>query len=162
MLIFVQFLEFFHAQTNTWLWVCSLCIFKKGSKECKCTCLDCGLHKWKLITPVNTHFASKVSMFQQCLIYWQAIARCYSHRSEALANKIPSTMTWVIAKAICEVLFLVVTCVVNQHHGYWLLCNALVNTIRLYVRLKKERSNMQTKVNLATSLDMQMKVKQLG
>jgi hypothetical protein len=32
----------------------------------------------------------------------------------------------------------------------------------LYVRLEKERSDMQSKVNFATSFDMQMKVKQLG
>jgi hypothetical protein len=43
-----------------------------------------------------------------------------------------------------------------------LLSNALASTIRLYVKLEKERSDMQSKVNLATYLDMQMKVKQLG
>lgn len=65
-------------------------------------------------------------------------------------------------EAICEALFPIVTCVVNQRCGYWLLSNALASTIRLYVRLEKERSDMQSKVNLATYLDMQMKVKQLG
>jgi hypothetical protein len=32
----------------------------------------------------------------------------------------------------------------------------------LYVKLEKEISDMQAKVNLATSSDMQMEVKQLG
>jgi hypothetical protein len=76
---------------------CSLCILGKGSKEWKCTCLDCGLPKRKLTTLVKTCFASKVSMFQQCLMYWQAIIMCYNHQTEALANKIPYVMAWVIA-----------------------------------------------------------------
>jgi hypothetical protein len=87
---------------------------------------------------------------------------CYSRQTETLANKIPSTMTWVITEAICETLSTIITCVVNQHRGYWLLFNALASTIRLYVRLEKERSNMQVEVDFATSLDIQMKVKQLG
>ncbi len=80
-----------------------------------------------------------------------------------MANKIPFAMTWVIPEAICEALFPVVTtCVINQHCGYWLPFNALASTIRLYVKLEKEISDMQAKVNLATSSDMQMEVKQLG
>jgi hypothetical protein len=68
---------------------------------------------------------------------------CYSHQIEALVNMIPSTMTWAILKAIYEALFLVViTCVVNQHCGYWLLSNAIASTIRLYVKLEKEKLDM--------------------
>jgi hypothetical protein len=53
---------------------------------------------------------------------------------------IPSTMTWAIIKAIYETFFpVVITCVVNQCHGYWLFSNALVSTIRLHVKLEKER-----------------------
>lgn len=95
-------------------------------------------------------------------MYRQAIVMCYSCQIETLANKIPSAMTWVTVEAICEALFPIVPCMVNQCCGYWLLSNALASTIRLYVRLEKERSDMQSKVNLATSFDMQMKVKQLG
>ncbi len=92
-------------------------------------------------------------------MYRQAIVMCYNRQIEALANKIPFAMAWVIVEATLSP---VVTCVVYQHRGYWLLSNALASTIKLYVRLEKERSNMQAEVNLATSLDMQMKVKQLG
>jgi hypothetical protein len=95
-------------------------------------------------------------------MYQQAIVMCYSCQIETLINKIPFAMTWVTIEGICEALSPIVTCVVNQHCGYWLLSNALASTIRLYMKLEKERSDMQAKVNLATSLDMQMKVKQLG
>jgi hypothetical protein len=68
---------------------------------------------------------------------------CYSHQIEALANMIPSMMTWAIVKTIYEALFpIVITCVVNQHCGYWLFSNAIANTIRLYVKLEKERLDM--------------------
>lgn len=82
-------------------------------------------------------------MFQQCLMYRQAIVMCYNHQIEALANMIPSTMTWAIVKVIYEAFFpVVITCVVNQRHGFWLLSNALASTIRLYVKLEKERLDM--------------------
>jgi hypothetical protein len=55
---------------------------------------------------------------------------CYSHQIEACANMIPSTMTWTTVKVIYETFFLVViTCMVNQSHGYWLFSNAIANTI---------------------------------
>jgi hypothetical protein len=104
---------------------CSLCNLGKGYKEWEHTWLD-----WKLITPVKICFASKVLMFQPCLMYWQAIVMCYSHQIEACANMIPSTMTWTTVKVIYETFFLVViTCMVNQSHGYWLFSNAIANTI---------------------------------
>jgi len=44
---------------------------------------------------------------------------CYFQQTETLANKIPFTQTWTIAKAICDALSHVVkACVINQHHGY--------------------------------------------
>jgi hypothetical protein len=76
-------------------------------------------------------------------MYQQAIVMCYSHQIEALASMIPFTMAWAIVKAIYEAIFPIVTsCVVNQRHGYWLFSNALASTIRLYVKLEKEKLDM--------------------
>jgi hypothetical protein len=92
----------------------SLCIVGKGAKEWKHACLESSLPKCKLATLMKMRFASKVVMFQQCLAYKVAIIMCYGHQIKALANKIPSTQTWVIAEAICDVLsHVVTTCVVN-------------------------------------------------
>lgn len=86
---------------------------------------------------------------------------CYNCQTKSLANKTPCAMTWAIVGAICEALVpIVTTCVVNQCHGYQLLFNALASTIKLYVRLEKEKFDMQAKVDLVTYLDMQMNVKQ--
>jgi hypothetical protein len=54
---------------------------------------------------VKTHFASKVAMSKQCLTYEVAIIMCYSCQTKVLANKIPSSQTWIIVEAICDALF---------------------------------------------------------
>jgi hypothetical protein len=82
-------------------------------------------------------------MFQQCLIYQKSIVMCYNCQIKALANKIPSAMTWVIIETICEALVpIIVAFVVNQCCGYWLFFDALASTIKLYVRLEKEKLDM--------------------
>jgi len=141
----------------------SLCIVGKGAKEWKWACLESGLPECKLVTLVKTHFASKVAMFHQCLACRAIIIMCYGHQIEALANKIPSMQTWAIVEAICDVLSLVVTtCVVNQHHGYWLLSNVFASTIKLYVRFTKEKLELQVEVDAFEDMDMHPKVKKLG
>jgi hypothetical protein len=56
----------------------------------------------------------------------------------------------------------VTTRVINQHLGYWLLSNALTSTIKLYLKLSKERLELQAKINAIKEMNMRMKVKQLG
>lgn len=102
-------------------------------------------------------------MFQQCLAYQETIILCYGCHVEALDNRIPSTQTQTIAKAICDVLsHVVTTCVINQHHGYWLLSYALALAINLYVKFSKERLELQVEINAIEEMDMRMKVKLLG
>lgn len=92
---------------------------------------------------MKIHFASKVRMFQQCLIYQKSIVMCYNCQIKALANKIPCAMTWVIIETICEALVpIIIAFVVNQCCGYWLFFDALASTIKLYVRLEKEKLDM--------------------
>jgi hypothetical protein len=82
---------------------------------------------------------------------------------ETLANMIPSTQTWAIVKAICDVLsFVMSTCVVNQHCGYWLLSNALTFAIKLYVKNFKEKLELQIEIDAIEDMDTHMKVKQLN
>jgi hypothetical protein len=92
-----------------------LCIVGKGAKEWKWACLEFGLLKCKLATLVKMHFASKVSVFQQCLAYRSPIIMCYGRQIKDLVNMIPLAQTWAIVEAICDAFSLVVTtCVVNQ------------------------------------------------
>ncbi len=141
----------------------SLCIVSKGANEWKWACLESGLPECKLTTPMKMHFASKVAIFQQCLAYKVAIIMCYGHQIKALTNKIPSTQTWAVVQAICDVLSpIVTTCVVNQCHGYWLLSNAIAFANKLYVRLTKEKLELQAKVDASEEMDMRTKLKILG
>lgn len=88
------------------------------------------------ITLVKTQFATKV---EQCLTYRTIIIMCYNCQTKALANWIPSKQTWIIVKAICDALFLIMfACVLKQHCGYLLLLNALAIAIKLYVQLSKD------------------------
>jgi hypothetical protein len=64
----------------------SLCIVSKGAKEWKWACLEFGLLECKLTTLVKMQFASKVTMFQQCLAYRSAIIMCYGHQIKVLAK----------------------------------------------------------------------------
>jgi hypothetical protein len=108
-------------------------------------------------------FASKVAMFQQCLAYKEVIIMCYNRQIKALALKIPLAQTWAIVKASCDVLsHVVTTCVVNQCCGYWLLLDALAFLIKLYVKLSKERLELQAEIDAIEKMDMRMKVKQIG
>lgn len=94
-------------------------------------------------------------MFQQCLTYKVAIIMCYGHQIKVLVNKIPLAQTWAIANAICDALSLVViTCVVKHCHGYWLLLNTLASIIKLYVKLSKERLELQVEVDVVDEMDI--------
>jgi hypothetical protein len=53
-------------------------------------------------------------------------------------------------------------CVLNQHHGYWLLSNVFATNIKLYVQLSKEKLDLQAKIDVVKEMDLHMKVKQLG
>jgi hypothetical protein len=49
-----------------------LWIVGKGAKQWRHAYLDFGLPKHKSATPVKTQFASKVTMFEQCITYTQS------------------------------------------------------------------------------------------
>jgi hypothetical protein len=49
---------------------------------------------------------------------------------------------WVVAKVITSTLNNVVTCVMNQSHGHWLLLNALTIAITLIVNLQTKMAKM--------------------
>jgi hypothetical protein len=102
-------------------------------------------------------------MFQQCLAYKVAIIMCYGHQIKVLVNKILLMQTWAIANAICDALSLdVITRVVKHCCGYWLLLDALVSTIKLYVKLSKEILELQVEVDVVDEMDICTKVKKLG
>jgi len=141
----------------------SLCIIGKGAKEWKEACLEFGLFKHKLASLVKTCFASKVVMFQQCLAYKVIIIMCYGRHIKVLVNKIPLAQTWAIANAICDALsHVVITCVIKHCCGYWSLLDALASTIKLYVKLSKERLELQIEVDVVDEMDICTKVKKLG
>jgi hypothetical protein len=51
---------------------------------------------------MKMHFAFKVAMFQQCLVYGAIIIMCYCCQIKFLANRIALAQTWTITKAICD------------------------------------------------------------
>jgi hypothetical protein len=54
------------------------------------------------------------------------------------------------------------THVVNWHHGYWLVFDALAFAIKLYVKLTKDKLELQVEVDAFEEMDMCIKVKKLG
>lgn len=66
----------------------SLCIVCKRAKERRWTRLKFGLLEHKLATKWWRHFASKVTMFEQCLTYQAIVLMCYNNQIKALANRI--------------------------------------------------------------------------
>ena len=51
---------------------------------------------------------------------------CYGRQIAILQARIPSGLTWAVAKAVTETLRPVVQqCILDQSHGYWLLNDAL-------------------------------------
>jgi hypothetical protein len=51
---------------------------------------------------------------------------------------------WAIVKIITSTLSLIVlSCVLNQHCGYWLLSHALANAINLCVKLTSEKFELE-------------------
>ncbi len=88
---------------------------------------------------------------------------CYDCQIRALAKKNSLAQTWAIAKAICDILsHVMTTCVIIQCCGYWLLSGALAFAIKLYVKLSKERLELQVEIDAIEKMDMHMTVKQLG
>ena len=109
----------------------------KGCQEWDRACIDAGLPTRKLKTPVKTRFASKVVLFQETQEYADAISICYRRQSLKLQARVPSGMTWAIARTVTQTLNPVVQqCVLNQTRGYWLLSDALAAAFRMSIQLQ--------------------------
>jgi hypothetical protein len=69
---------------------------------------------------------------------------CYNQERLALHCKILIAQILAIAKNIASTLApIVLDCVLNQHHGYWLLNDTLPNVINLCVKLVSERFELK-------------------
>jgi len=60
----------------------------------------------------------------------------------SLQQKVAKAQVCVVGKVIIFTLNHVVTCVMNQSHGHWLLSNALTTAITLTVNLQFEMAKM--------------------
>ena len=109
----------------------------KGGAEWRKACIKAGLPARKLRTPVKTRFASKVILFQETLEYADAINICYAAQSLKLQARVPTGVTWAVARTVTETLNPVVKqCVLNQTRGYWLLSDALAAALAISVELR--------------------------
>jgi hypothetical protein len=66
-----------------------------------------------------------VLIFQDALIFWNAIALCYSSQSVVLQSHVPSQKTWVVCEVVVKVLSLVSSCVLNYNREHYLFAKAL-------------------------------------
>lgn len=108
-----------------------------GRGEWNKACIEAGLPSRKLKTPVKTRFASKVVLFQETLEYADAINICYRRQSLKLQERVPSGLTWAVARTVTGTLNAIVKqCILNQTRGYWLLSDALAAAFRVSVELQ--------------------------
>ncbi len=71
-------------------------------------------------------FASLVLIFQDALIFWNAIALCYSSQSMVLQSHVPSQKTWVVCEVVVKVLSPIVSSsVLNYNPEHYLFAKAL-------------------------------------
>jgi hypothetical protein len=57
-----------------------------------------------------------------------------------LQARVPTCLTWAIARAVTETLTPVVSqCVLNQTRGFWLLSDALARALKLMVQMKAQQ-----------------------
>jgi len=84
------------------------------------------------------NFANKIIMFQKKLQFWKDIVLCYSkHITMEMTPKVPPLLTWHISQIIVNYILTIITCVLNQSHGHWLLSDVLQYAIVMNLKLKK-------------------------
>ncbi|KAG0573230.1 hypothetical protein KC19_VG160100 [Ceratodon purpureus] len=107
-----------------------------GRSEWNKACIEAGVPSRKLKTPVKTRFASKVVLFQEMLEYADAINICYRGQSLKLQERVPSGLTWAVARTVTGTLNAIVKqCILNQTREYRLLSDALAPAFRVSVEL---------------------------
>ncbi len=83
-------------------------------------------------------------MFEKKLEFKQAILLCYQKRKTlTLQQRIFKTQVWAIVKAVINRLnFVVITCVMSQSRGHYLLLDALTITINLIIVMEFEINHL--------------------
>ena len=78
-------------------------------------------------------------MLQETQEYATTINICYGRQTAALQARVPSGLTWAVAKAVTETLRPVMQqCILNQSRGYWLLSDALYAAFHISIHLQNE------------------------
>ncbi len=75
----------------------------KGIIEWQKTFYEVDMQHKKLKTLVKAYFVSKVIMFQETLEYVNAINICYMQQNSSFQTRVPSGLTWAIARMIMEI-----------------------------------------------------------
>ncbi len=88
-------------------------------------------------------FASRVLLFQDALIYQNAIELCYSRQTMVLYSHISSPRTWAIFEVMVNVLSLIVTSyVLNQSCRHYLFRDMLQYVINKTYKVRDELINV--------------------
>jgi len=87
-------------------------------------------------------FASKIIIFKKKLQFWKDIVLCYrKHITMKMNPKVPPLLTWQISQIIVNYIFPIITCVLNQPHGHWLLNDVFQYAIVMNLKIKKMKSH---------------------
>jgi hypothetical protein len=66
----------------------------------------------------------------------------------AFLSRITTSQVWAIVEIIASTLNPIISsCVLNRHHGYWLLNDALANAINLCVKLTNKKFELEIQMN---------------
>ncbi len=74
-----------------------------------------------------------------------------------LHQQIPKTQVWVVAKAIISYLnFIMITCMMNQSRGHWLLSNALTIIVNISFKVEVEAMGLGDRFEIIEIFDLEL------
>lgn len=127
-------------------------------QEWKKTCVESGLSPRKLKTPIRTRFASKIIVFKE----WFEILKTsfyvmLNKKWWCCINKFLRPKFWVVVNAITSYLNLImITCMMNQSRGHWLLSNALITIVKISFSMEVEGMGLGDRFEIIDEFDLEL------
>lgn len=105
----------------------------KGSSEWAAACGKAQLPVKKMPTPVNTRWASVVSMLSQMLSYRRAVESCFLAQSVRLQTRLPTPQDWLVVSAVVSIMKPVMNILLfSQTTSFFLLSDMLIKLVELH------------------------------
>eukprot|EP01135_Chromosphaera_perkinsii_P008536 Nk52_evm2s1400 gene=Nk52_evmTU2s1400 len=105
----------------------------------------CGLARRKMISRVTTRFAVTIAWFADLLknrpglelLYGDLVLLQDTRRSRLLAERLPPQSYWIVVEVVYNCTKgILESSVLQQTRGYWLLSDAVLNLVSLYLKLR--------------------------